>query len=53
MQVHGGQRNFFEKLATKRKVAIRRGELAENQAEYILKANALDDFCMEYEQYKT
>ena len=36
-------KEFFEKLATKRKVAIRRGELAENQAEYILKANALDD----------
>ncbi len=34
---------FFEKLATKRKVAIRRGELAENQAEYILKSAALND----------
>ncbi len=34
---------FFEKLATKRKVAIRRGELAENQAEYILKSAALSD----------
>ena len=36
-------RAFFEKLATKRKVAIRRGELAENQAEYILKPAALND----------
>lgn len=36
-------KEFFEKLATKRKVAIRRGELAENQAEYILKSVALSD----------
>lgn len=36
-------KEFFEKLTTKRKVAIRRGELAENQAEYILKSTALSD----------
>ena len=36
-------KEFFEKLATKRKVAIRRGELAENQAEYVLKATSLND----------
>lgn len=36
-------KKFFEKMATKRKVAIRRGELAENQAEYVLKASALND----------
>lgn len=35
-------KEFFEKLATKRKVAIRRGELAENQAEYVLKAASLN-----------
>lgn len=34
-------KDFFEKLSTKRKVAIRRGELAENQAEYVLKSSAL------------
>lgn len=36
-------KEFFEKLATKRKVAIRRGELAENQAVYVLKSSALSD----------
>lgn len=36
-------KEFFEKMATKRKVAIRRGELAENQAEYVLKQAALND----------
>lgn len=36
-------KDFFDCLASKRKVAIRRGELAENQAEYILKAHALSD----------
>ena len=35
-------KEFFENLATKRKVAIRRGELAENQAEYVLKAASLN-----------
>lgn len=35
-------KEFFENLATKRKVAIRRGELAENQAEYVLKATSLN-----------
>ena len=35
-------KEFFEKLATKRKMAIRRGELAENQAEYVLKAASLN-----------
>lgn len=34
-------KRFFERLATKRKVAIRRGELAENQAEFILKTAVL------------
>lgn len=36
-------KRFFEKLAGKRKVAIRRGELAENQAEYVLKPKVLSD----------
>lgn len=36
-------KEFFEKMSTKRKVAIRRGELAENQAEYVLKSAALND----------
>lgn len=36
-------KDFFDNLATKRKVAIRRGELAENQAEFILKPSALND----------
>lgn len=36
-------KEFFERLATKRKVAIRRGELAENQAEYVLKSTVLSD----------
>jgi len=35
-------KEFFDNLATKRKVAIRRGELAENQAEYVLKAASLN-----------
>lgn len=35
-------KEFFDNLATKRKVAIRRGELAENQAEYVLKATSLN-----------
>lgn len=34
---------FFEELARKRKLAIRRGELAESQACYILKDDALRD----------
>lgn len=36
-------KDFFEALYTKRKVAIRRGELAENQAEYVLKPKALSE----------
>ena len=36
-------REFFEKLASKRKLAIRRGELAENQAEFILKPSVVSD----------
>lgn len=36
-------KDFFEHLSTMRKVAIRRGELAENQATYILKQSALND----------
>lgn len=36
-------KDFFNQLATKRKVAIRRGELAENQAAYVLNSNALTD----------
>lgn len=40
-------KEFFEKMASKRKVAIRRGELAENQAEYVLKASALNDLLHE------
>lgn len=36
-------KDFFEALSSKRKVAIRRGELAENQAEYVLRAKALSD----------
>ena len=35
-------KDFFDALASKRKVAIRRGELAENQAEYVLKSGALN-----------
>lgn len=35
-------KDFFDSLSTKRKVAIRRGELAENQAEYVLKSNVLN-----------
>lgn len=36
-------KQFFECLASKRKVALRRGELAENQAEFVLKPKALND----------
>lgn len=36
-------KDFFEALYTKRKVAVRRGELAENQAEYVLKPKALSE----------
>lgn len=36
-------KDFFEALSSKRKVAIRRGELAENQAEYVLKPKALSE----------
>ncbi len=36
-------KQFFDALASKRKVAIRRGELAENQAEFVLKPKALRD----------
>lgn len=35
-------KDFFDAISSKRKVAIRRGELAENQAEYVLKSNALN-----------
>lgn len=35
-------KQFFETLASKRKVAIRRGELAENQAEFVLKTPVLN-----------
>lgn len=34
-------KQFFDSLATKRKVAIRRGELAENQANFVLKQHVL------------
>lgn len=36
-------KKFFDCLASKRKVAIRRGELAENQAEFVLKPHVLND----------
>lgn len=36
-------KQFFETLASKRKVAIRRGELAENQAEFVLKTPVLNE----------
>lgn len=36
-------KQFFESLASKRKVAIRRGELAENQAEFVLKTSVLNE----------
>lgn len=36
-------KQFFDSLASKRKVAIRRGELAENQAEFVLKTSVLNE----------
>lgn len=45
-------KDFFLSLSTKRKIAIRRGELAENQACYTLKPQALADLLAERKTVK-